>query len=332
MIDVEKIVDKLNEAGLLRANRIMGDYYSIFCPFHKDGQERKPSCGILMHEQYRNGQHYPAGFCHCFTCGYAKPIEDAVSDMLKAKNMTGLGLDWLKKYVPGFDIDNTDIEQLIPASTLQNLTNSYAMDYIAQLSNTQQQQFVSEEELASYRYTVPYMYERGLTDQLIEAFDIGFDPNHIPPGRKQPVPCITFPVRDKQGRTLFFVRRSVSGKYFNMPKDIQKPVYGIDMIPKGCTSIVICESCLNALTAIKYGKTAVALLGTGNPYQIQQLKELGIREFIIALDPDEAGRKGTARLKRELKKVALVWEYADIPEGKDLNDLTFEEFQNLTLV
>jgi DNA primase len=117
-----------------------------------------------------------------------------------------------------------------------------------------------------------------------------------------------------------------------MPKDIQKPVYGIDMIPQGCTSLIVCESCLNALTAVKYGKPAVALLGTGNPYQIQQLKELGIREFIFALDPDEAGKKGTARLKRELKKVALVWEYADSPEGKDLNDLDFETFNNLTLI
>lgn len=332
MIDVEKIVEKLNEVGLLRANRIMGDYYSIFCPFHKQGQERKPSCGVLLHDQMRNGRHYPAGFCHCFTCGYAHPIEEAVSDMLKAKNMSGVGLDWLKENIPGFDINNTDIEQLIPATLMQNLTNSFAIDYIAQLSNQPKANFISEEELASYRYIVPYMYTRGLTDELIERYDVGFDPNHVPPGRKKQVPCITFPVRDKDGNTLFIVRRSVEGKYFHMPKGIEKPVFGLDMLPKGCTSIVICESILNALTVVKYGKFAVALLGTGTPYQIQQLRETGAREFILGFDPDEAGEKATAKLKRQLRDVGLVWAYEGIPEGKDLNNLSFEEFQSLTLV
>jgi len=40
-------------------------YVRIRCPYHKDGQERKPSMSILL-EQRSNA---PAGFCHCFACG-----------------------------------------------------------------------------------------------------------------------------------------------------------------------------------------------------------------------------------------------------------------------
>ena len=78
-----------------------------------------------------------------------------------------------------------------------------------------------------------------------------------------------------------------------------------------------------------YEKPAVALLGTGNSYQIQQLKELGVNEFVLAFDPDEAGRKATEKLKRALHSVAIVWSYANIPAGKDINDLTKDEFDNL---
>ena len=77
---------------------------------------------------------------------------------------------------------------------------------------------------------------------------------------------------------------------------------------------------------------AVALLGTGNPYQVEQLKRLGVREFILGLDADDAGRKGTARMKKALRDVAIVWEFQGIPEGKDLNDLSYAEFQQLTLI
>ena len=332
MIDVEKVLEKLQELNFIRLNRIMGDYYSIYCPIHKGGEERKPSCGVLLKDQYRNGQKYPAGWTHCFTCGYAKSLPDLVTDLLKSRNISTSGLDWLKQNIPGFDETSVGIEPLVPDSLMSSLENKYAINYILNYTNPSQSSYVSEEELASYRYSVKYMYDRGLTDALIERYDVGFDPKHVPPGRKSTLPCITFPVRDINGNTLFICRRSIEGKYFNLPKDINKPVYGIYELPRGCKSVVITESCLNAITSVKYGRPAVALLGTGNPYQINQLKRLGASEFILALDPDDAGRKGTARLKKALRDVAIVWEFEGIPEGKDINDLTEWEFNNLTLV
>lgn len=325
-MDVVKILDKLSEHGLVRLNKPMGEWYSVYCPFHNDGNERRASCGCSMHMQVRGGTTYPEGMWHCFACGVSYDMPRAVTEILKNHNISQSGQEWLVQNVPGFEPES-NFEFLVPEDMMNALQSKYAVENLQSLVQPEQT-FVSEEELASYRYTVDYMYERKLTDEVIEKYDIGYDANWIPPGRSRPVPCITFPVRDKQGRTLFFCRRSIQGKMYHYPEGSLKPVYGIDMIPTGTRSVIICESCINALTAVTYGYAAVALLGTGNAFQMQQLKELGVSEFVICTDGDEAGRRAANKLKKNLNSVALIWT-VPMPDGKDLNDLSKEEFDKL---
>lgn len=331
MVDISTILKILSQFNLIRLANVSGNYQQVYCPIHSGGQERRPSCGILLHDEYRNGSLYPAGFCHCFACGYAQPLQVMLQDILKSKSITTSALDWLKQNVPGFEVDDI-VDSLLPDDLTHALDAKYAVNYIQSLTQPAAPQYVSEEELAKYRYTVPYMYDRGLTDELISQFDIGVDMTYLPEGKKQPVPCITFPVRDIQGHTLFIVRRSIKNKFFYIPSNVTKPVYGIDQIPSNCRTLLIVESCFNALTAWKYGQPAVALLGTGNSYQINQLRHLGISSYILGFDPDEAGRRATNKLKHALKDVAIVWAYEGIPEGKDINDLSEEEFKSLKLV
>ena len=330
MVDVEVVVDKLEAFGLIRTARITGNYQQIYCPFHSDGQEHKPSCGILLKEEYRNGRHYPAGWTHCFTCGYAEPLPKMVSDLLERRSILQTGLEWLNENIPGFEADEAEFESLIPTELMDSVTAQYAVSFL-QSKLAPARPYVSEAELASYRYTVPKMYERKLTDEIIEKFDVGVDMKFVAPGRKRPTPCITFPVRDETGQTLFLCRRSIEGKFFNYPEGVTKPVYGLYELPPGLKSVIICESCFNALTCWVYGRPAVALLGTGNAYQIQQLKQLGVQEFILGFDPDDAGRRADAKLRRALSSSAIVWSFVGIPPGMDLNDLTKEQFDALTL-
>lgn len=327
-MDVVRILERLESLNLVRLNKIAGDYYSVYCPFHSNGQERRPSCGVLIHEQYRNGQLYPEGWWHCFTCGIAKSMKQAVEEILSSHPVSSDVREELNRLI-GDDL-TIESSHLVSPKEVDSIISRFAIKNIQQMSN-KKPTYISEEELASYRYVVPYMYERKLTDQIINKYDIGVDMHFIPYGGKKEVPCITFPVRDKNGNVLFILRRAISSKRFFIPDDVQKPVYGIYELPKGINTVVVCESCFNALTSVRYGKPAVALLGTGTPYQIEQLKRLGVSNFILALDPDEGGRRGTARLRKALKSCAVVWSYVGIPEGKDVNDLTEEEFNNLEL-
>lgn len=324
-VDMLDVIDKLEAAGLIRPAKQSGDWYTLYCPFHSDGNEKKPSCGILLHDQYKNGQLYPAGMWHCFACNASYTLPVGISKILEKKNMSGEGLKWLEENIPGFKPDPDAVQSLIPDELMgQAMTRFMAEHVRARLSA--KPAYITENELASYRYTVPYMYERKLTDEVIAKYDVGFDAHHVPPGRKKELPCITFPVRDQQGNTLFFCRRSIEGKYFNYPTNVTKPVYGLFELPKNATSVIICESVINCLTCVTYGYNAVALLGTGTPYQIDQLRHLGAKEFIICLDGDEAGRRGTAKLKKALSSVAFVW-VMHVPEGEDVNSCTYEQFQ-----
>lgn len=332
-MDMVQIVENLESLGLIRTNnKITGDWYQIYCPFHKDGKERKPSCGVLIRDSYRNGRHTPAGFFNCFTCGHKKPLVESVQEILKMKGIGGSGLEWLNENIPGFEYDESDIDSLMPPGMMENLVNKYALEYIDRKVNGNKPILVTDDELARYRFTVPYMYERGLTDEIIERFDIGFDRDHIPENRKKPVPCITFPVRDENGNCLFIFRRSVEGRYFNYPTGSEKPVYGLYELKPGTSTVVICESAFNMMTCIRHGYEAVALFGTGNSKQIEQLKRLGARRFIIGMDPDEAGERAYMKLKKNLRSVALISKFDGIPSGKDINDLTDEEFENLRIV
>lgn len=283
------------------------------CPIHNDGQERKPSCGISTVNQ----EGTPAGTVHCFACGYTATLEEMISHCFGKDDAGAFGKEWLIKNFLTISVDSRKpIELNLGRDKNSGIT----------------EQFISEAELDSYRYYHEYMYKRKLTDEVIEQFDVGYDKHFELKDKEGKVRsvlrCVTFPVRDVNGNTLFIARRSVDTKFFHYPEDAQKPVYGLYELPKDAKEVIICESIFNALTCYVYGKPAVALLGLGTPYQFEQLKKLPCRKFITALDGDDAGRRATVRLKKALGSSKLVTSFI-IPDGKDVNDLTFDEFKNL---
>ena len=324
--DILKALDYMNSNNLIRLSNSINtnsNWRQLHCPFHNNGNEKKPSCGCSLQEEVRDGQVYPAGMYHCFSCGASYSFSKGIQEILALKGSSIEAHPFLKQFT---DVQfQQNVDSLVPEGLMSNLLNKYAVDNL-KMRVKGQQTYVSEEELASYRFTVPYMYQRKLTDEVIEKYDVGYDAKHIPPGRKKPLPCVTFPVRDIRGRTLFICRRSIEGKYFNLPQNIEKSVYGVYELPPGTQEVIVCESVFNALTSVVYGRPAVALFGTGTQHEIEQLKRLGVKSIVLCLDNDEAGRKGTERLKKALSSYAIVWTML-VPEGKDVNDLTKEEFE-----
>lgn len=308
MANIEEIVSLLKTHLSLMGRNLLGqikhgrDNIQITCPFHSNGQERRPSCGIRTTES----EGKEIGSVHCFTCGYRASLPVFISNCFGRRDSGEYGSKWLLKHFSGIEDETRKLNfDFSRAKTRASLGQDY----------------ISEEELESYRYTHPYMYKRGLTDEIIEKYDIGYDKN---------TDCITMPIRDEKGRTLFFCRRSVKTKFFNYPNGVEKPIYGIYELPKDCKEIVVCESVFNALTCVKYGKNAIALLGTGNNYQFEQIKELPVRRIILGFDGDEAGDKAAERFRKNVTN-KIIHQY-EIPRGRDINDLTKEEFDNLRIL
>lgn len=278
----------INGNDLFRDIRPTGvDNIMVTCPFHKGGKERKPSFGV----------HRKTMQCHCFTCGWSGPLDEVVSLVFGHEDEGDFGRQWLTK-----NFLTVAVEDRKPLSL--NLSRGKVEIQLAP--------GFTEEELDSYRYYHPYMYKRGLTNEIIEEFDIGYD------GATK---CITFPVYDHNKNPCFIARRSVVTKFFNYPDGVQKPVYGSHRIVQDRPdTVVIAESILNALTCWKHGIPAVALIGTGTNQQYDILRSLPCRKYILALDPDEAGYKASARLRQALSQFKIITQYV-IPSGEDLNSL-----------
>ena len=81
----------------------------------------------------------------------------------------------------------------------------------------------------------------------------------------------------------------------------------------------------------EYGKTGVALLGTGTQLQLKQLLEIKCNDYVLALDGDKAGHSGTKKIAQYLQRNNKIVYVADVPNGYDINDMTPEQFKSLVV-
>lgn len=297
---------RANGSQLIAKRKDGPTHIQICCPYHADGMERRPSAGIRKED----------GVFHCFACGEVHSLPEVISHCFgHTDDIVGkFGWQWLLKNFATVQVEER--KDVILDFTRNNSSDNKVVG----------RGCVTEEELDKYRYIHPYMYKRGLTDDIIRLFDIGFDRN---------TNCITFPVRDIQGRVLLVARRSVNSKYFNYPAGSVKPLYGLYelyQLNQFPTEVIVTESMLDALKFWVAGKYAVALNGLGNDLQFRQLCELPCRWIILCTDMDGPGLSARDNLRIKLHGAKLIQEYY-LPVGrKDANDCTIEELKNLVAV
>ena len=339
-VDLRTIIQELrsqltaNHIHLLNKIQDSGEDIMVCCPYHKEGQERRPRAGIRKSD----------GMFHCLACGETHSLPEMISYCLGYNDLFGReGYKWLCRNFTNVEVEEREAIKI-------NLARNNISDKSNILVNCNHSKSdgVTEEELDSYRYTHPYMYKRGLNDNVIELFDIGYD---------RATDSITFPVRDKDGTVLFVARRSVSSKRFDIPKGVEKPLYGLyelnyllDNAPTtevqvyyddeymgnyttghvfGWNAIYVCEGLFDCLRLWCNNRPAVAGFGClFNKKQIAQINNLPTRKIILATDNDEAGIKARDKL-RSLIKGKIITE-VELPKGrKDIGECTDEELLNL---
>lgn len=79
-------------------------------------------------------------------------------------------------------------------------------------------------------------------------------------------------------------------------------------------------------------RLGVALLGTGTKNQLEQLLTLKCRGFVLALDGDEAGRKGNMKIANFLMKNRKEVFVACVPDFEDINSMTPELFMQMEVM
>lgn len=327
LIDViKKLRSELQASGVERFYKIIdsGDDIMTCCPYHKDGQERRPSCGIRKSD----------GLLHCLACGKTVGLDEMIANCL-GYNDPLVGYRWLTSNFLTVEVNEREAITLdLARNNVSNTRN------VLDSANTDKHNlFVTEEELDSYRYTHPYVYKRGLTDEIIELFDIGYD---------KKTDSITFPVRYwgsiNFGACMFVARRQVKTKRFDIPKGVEKPLYGTyeiwNMLTQdyfsdkkegiiGVEEVYVCEGLFDALRLWCNGKCAVAGFGClFSDYQLTQLEGLPTRKLVLATDADKAGLEARQKIRKAVKN-KLITEVI-LPKGrKDIGECTDEEIQNL---
>jgi DNA primase len=165
------------------------------------------------------------------------------------------------------------------------------------------------------------MTTRKLSKEVCERFKVKYDPK---------TSSIVFPVWDEYGKLYMLTRRSVKDKTFIIDAAKEKPVYLMNHIKeKDIPYVVVVESQINALTCLSYGIPAVATFGVGiTTKQFETFNKSNIRHYILAFDGDEAGRRGTEKFIKNIRKDVFI-DVLDIPEDKDINDLDKQTFISL---
>jgi DNA primase len=206
-----------------------------------------------------------------------------------------------------------------------------------------------------------YLAGRGLGEEVLRAFGIGFAPSAwdqvltrgqragysvqelraaglIQSGRQGGFydrfrARVMFPVRDPRGRVLGFGARGMADdakpKYLNSPESElyrkSRTLFGIDRA-RGAMAragrAVVVEGYTDVLALHQAGvEEAVAVMGTAITPEQLQLLAGHVEEVVLAMDADRAGRDAMVRAQRVAGGKRLRLRVASMPAGEDPADM-----------
>jgi len=204
-----------------------------------------------------------------------------------------------------------------------------------------------------------YLYMRGLTDESIEKWEIGFAPSfketkeffknspYLKEFEKMKycwykkdtdeiIPKffdrVMFPIRNHYGELVGFSGRDITGKakakYVNS-NDFEffkksKILFGLDKINKSLKKVILVEGQLDVILAHQYGVN-IAVASQGTAFTQSHFNLIKDYDIMISFDGDKAGRKATATTSEIIMKNGVNPKIALLPIGKDVADVLTEK-------
>jgi len=129
------------------------------------------------------------------------------------------------------------------------------------------------------RHALSYLYKRGITDEDILKYDIGYCDSGLYSNR------IIIPSYDSDGQLNFFVGRDFYNsklKYRNSPTS--KDIIGFDLFINWDEPIILCEGVFDAMA---FKRNAIPLFGKTVMKSLQKkIIDFGVKVIYLALDED----------------------------------------------
>ena len=286
--------------------------YQACCPFH---HEKTPSFSVSQ----------PKQVYHCFGCG---AHGNAIGFLMEFDKLEFPEAIEELAAMHGLEVPRENVRNHNgrPQAGFQTKRDLYGlMDAIAKLY---------QQKLTSDIPSQSYLQQRGLSEEIIRRFEIGFAPNAFDTVLKQFGSSaeetqklidtgmlsrnengkvydrfrhrVMFPIRDKRGRVIAFGGRVMGDerpKYLNSPESViyhkGSELYGLFQVlqqDQNPTSLLVVEGYMDVVALAQFGvNNAVASLGTATTSeQIQQMFRV-TEQIICCYDGDRAGRDAAWR-------------------------------------
>jgi hypothetical protein len=230
------------------------------------------------------------GLVHCFTCGWKGNLDTLLKDLI---------LD-------------TGIQVHIPAP---NARERLDLNPERQAEKPQPVYPPIPEPV----YT-EYIKNRGVPQYISDAFGVSYNALFN---------TILFPLIDQNGNNLGNIERKLDQKFYHIPEGIERPLYGYAHAMKQIAvfdtqTVLITEGVIDVLKAWQ-SIPAVGTLGQPSEYQLELLRKMPNRVFILACDHDEAGYRFNETIKDALIDTKILYKFS-FPFGKkDIGEMSLEE-------
>ena len=175
------------------------------------------------------------------------------------------------------------------------------------------------DECHSRIHDTDYWKERGLSEETVKKYHIGYDPNFESNGFK--FPALILPT----GKNSYTARNILpDAKKENRYRKVgSADCFNLDILGKTDEPIFVVEGIFDALAICEVGGNAIALGTTGNNSFVDAVKKYSsCPPLIVALDNDDAGRDASDKLKKTLTGLDALCVSADLygSSYKDANE------------
>ena len=325
-IDMAALVSEYTELERNGAN------YKCLCPFHND---HKASCNIEVEKK----------LFHCFSCGAGGSYIDFYKDIEKVSFYDAV-LALAKKAGVVVEYDGQNVPE-IPKNTLKD---EYTQLYTR--IGVTYHYFLKEND--SGKRALNYLKSRGITDEIIDAFQLGYSPkdryflkNFLKKknysndfltdsglfSKKYPDVSffsnrLMFPICNRHGQTIAFGGRILEGdapKYINSSDLIQykkgENLYAFNLAKQTIRSekcVIICEGYMDVIAFHQAGvKNTVAPLGTALTEEQVRLLKAFCNTFYLCFDSDKAGQDATYKSILLCRKNDITVNIIQLKNAKD---------------
>lgn len=340
--------NRVTEVILERVNilDLVGEYVQLkragrshkgLCPFHN---EKTPSFNVSEDKQ----------FYHCFGCGAGG---DAIKFIQQIENLDFI--DALEYLADKYQVDLEPYRMKVgkkqqasmeTRSSLQGVSREAGIFFIKQLKKNSD--------------AMTYLKNRGLSDETIKRFGLGFAPdgwhNLLDNYRRNPAKLklleqaglivksqkknnyydyfrnrIMFPIIDIKGKVIGFGGRVMDNsqpKYLNSPEteifNKSTTLYGLNLAKHVLSKerrVIVTEGYMDVIALHQQGiENAVATLGTALTEQHGHVLSRYADEIIICYDADAAGRKAALRSVSVLRGIQAKVKILTLGEDLDPDD------------